>query len=224
VKPQWSLHVLNARGQLDRHLETLTAVIRKAEADLRTVTDPVALDLVVRASDWPSPPELVVSGGCYAPGRIDIEVDVQNRAVDHMLEVQLRLTLLHEFHHLLRWDGPGYGKTLGEALVSEGLAQHFVHEMEDCDPEPWEIAVPLVDLPAYARSADALFDDPKYSHAEWFFGQGELQKWVGYALGHQLTSAYLRDHPKSTALTLAHESASEFRPYLRRMADIRDSE
>ena len=33
--------------------------------------------------------------------------------------------IVHEVHHCLRMAGPGYGWTLGEALVSEGLAGQF---------------------------------------------------------------------------------------------------
>ncbi|WP_406721174.1 DUF2268 domain-containing putative Zn-dependent protease [Thioclava litoralis] len=44
--------------------------------------------------------------------------------------------LLHEYHHVLRGDGPGYGRSLEEALVSEGLAQLFVHQVLDVLPAP----------------------------------------------------------------------------------------
>jgi hypothetical protein len=53
----------------------------------------------------------------------------------------LRRTIAHEVHHCMRMAGPGYGWTLGEALVSEGLAGQFVHRLFGSPPEPWECAV-----------------------------------------------------------------------------------
>ncbi|MES0476805.1 MULTISPECIES: DUF2268 domain-containing putative Zn-dependent protease [Citrobacter freundii complex] len=41
-------------------------------------------------------------------------------------------------HHAARWQGPGYGSTLGEALVSKGLADHFSLELFGGEPELWE--------------------------------------------------------------------------------------
>ena len=38
--------------------------------------------------------------------------------------------------------GPGYGITLAEALVTEGLADHFVAEaFPDTPPQPWDHAL-----------------------------------------------------------------------------------
>nr|WP_274517589.1 DUF2268 domain-containing putative Zn-dependent protease [Pseudomonas sp. GM18] len=41
----------------------------------------------------------------------------------------LHRQIVHEVHHCLRIAGPGYGWTLGEALVSEGLAGQFVRHL-----------------------------------------------------------------------------------------------
>jgi Predicted Zn-dependent protease (DUF2268) len=210
----WSIHLLNARGKLDGYVGRVTRALARAEADLRDVCHSVMVDIIVRAAEGPQPPEFAVLGWSFQAGKIELKLDIHNPNLGAVLEPALRKTVFHEFHHVLRWDGPGYGETLGEALVSEGLAQHFVHQLEACAPEPWEIAVPRSRLKEYAPKAGASYDDSEYSHSEWFFGSGDLPNWLGYSLGHRLVGDYLRDHPESSPLLLACEPAASFRPYL----------
>ena len=89
-------------------------------------------------------PEIGVGG--YTDPRdgnvvIAIADDVQREA----LETWIPATVVHELHHSSRVrTGPGYGVTLGEALVSEGLADHFVSEMFPSTPSlPWDNAFRL---------------------------------------------------------------------------------
>ncbi|MCV6600823.1 MAG: DUF2268 domain-containing protein [Cohaesibacter sp.] len=175
---------------------------------------PVALDLTVRTTNWPMPEDLRVTGSAFGPGRIDLGIDVSQKASDEDLyEATLRI-VFHEFHHVLRWDGPGYGRSLGEALVSEGLAQCFVHEMMTCPPEPWEQAVDDETLDALVSDAIRAFDKTDYDHSEWFFGKGDYPNWSGYALGKRIADRYLEAHDNATALSCATVSAQKFRPFL----------
>ncbi|HID67809.1 MAG TPA: hypothetical protein EYP31_06040, partial [Roseibacterium sp.] len=149
----WSVHILNSRDQLADVLPILSETILSAEKACGAVHPPLSLDLSIRAADWPMPPEFIVTGAAYGPARIDMTIDLSHQISAEEMKLLILRTLYHEFHHVLRWDGPGYGKTLGEALISEGLAQHFVHEMLDCAPEPWERALSNSELNALAKDA-----------------------------------------------------------------------
>ncbi len=171
--------------------------------------------MVLRAADHPMPPALEVSGGSYGPGRVELVLDTAALVPGSAaLRDQLRRTLWHEAHHVLRWDGPGYGQTLGEALVSEGLAQVFVHERMDCPPEPWEVAVPPEGCEAFRAAARAGFDDAGYDHDAWFFGAGDMPDALGYAFGALMVRRALAGAPGETALSLARHGADWFRPVL----------
>ncbi|MFD2813587.1 DUF2268 domain-containing putative Zn-dependent protease [Paracoccus aerius] len=50
--------------------------------------------------------------------------------------------LVRQLAHLLRWNGPGYGRSLGEALVSEGLAGHFVLQVLGGQPDATDAVRP----------------------------------------------------------------------------------
>lgn len=212
----WTLHLLNARGRLSDVEAELRRVLAEAEVRLAGVAPAVALDVVIRAVDHPMPPELRVTGASYGPGRMELGIDLTQGVPDGLRHDVLK-AVYHEFHHVLRWDGPGYGETLGEALVSEGLAQVFVHEMMDCPPEPWEAMPSGVDLRALCLRAHAAFDATGYDHDAWFFGAGDLPDGAGYALGRMLAERVLATRPGQTALAMASEPAAGFREALLRL-------
>ena len=112
----WNIHLLNARNDLTRIMPQLRATLRDAVARTQGHADLPRFDLIVRAGGDVIP-EWGIGGHAPAPGLIQISLNPDRFDSGLMLR-----TLVHEFHHLIRWDGPGYGKSLGEALVSEGLA------------------------------------------------------------------------------------------------------
>ena len=96
--------------------------------------------------------------------------------------------------HCLRMGGPGYGRTLGEALVSEGLAGHFVARALGSPPEPWERAVDEAALLRHRPDAATLGAAP-YDHAGWFFGlSGHRPRWLGSTLGHRIVGSLVDAH------------------------------
>jgi hypothetical protein len=209
----WTLHLVNARHQLRPCADVIRGACAEAEARIRAVTDPLTLDIVASAASQ-MPEALYSTGHCYEPGVIGLRIGITQLQPEDALHTDLLKVLFHEFHHALRWEGPGYGTTLGEALVSEGLAQHFLHEMMDCPPEPFEHAVPEEVTTAYHRHALALFDDADYDHDAWFFGSGPLPNWLGYTLGKRMVDRLLAERPGETALGLVHLEAEAFRATL----------
>lgn len=214
----WTLHFLNARQRLAVHVDWLKHEVQTTRDLILKSAPDLALDIVIRASDYVLPPSLVVSGAAPGPGRIDLTLDTEQPLPMPELVGQLRRTLAHEYHHALRWDGPGYGRSLGEALASEGLAQRFVHEVTTFPPEPWEVAVEDDAIPALARQALGAFDERGYSHADWFFGRSGLPVWAGYTLGRAMIDRHLAMAPGETALSLAGAPASAFRAALSDLA------
>ncbi|ABD54056.1 DUF2268 domain-containing putative Zn-dependent protease [Jannaschia sp. CCS1] len=199
---------------MDRTLPIISRALEQAERVCREVHGPVALDLTVRATERAMPPALAISGSAFGPGRIDLGVDDRQALSEDALFGAVLRAVYHEFHHVLRWDGPGYGVRLGDALVSEGLAQVFVHEVMTCPREPWEQALDEATATALLREARAAFKSPDYDHAEWFFGTGQIPEWAGYTLGKTIVTRYLEQTPGTTALACAHVPAEAFAPYL----------
>ena len=116
---------------------------------------------------------------------------------------------------ILRGDRPGYGRSLGEALVSEGLAGHFVQAVLGGRPDPWD-ATPLTAGVAKRAMTEWAWLD--YDRALWFEGRGNIRKWAGYGLAHRLVAEHLARSEGADVLSLAAVSAEALRPAMRRLS------
>lgn len=205
----WNIHFLNARRSLTGDMAEVRATAREAVARVDQLVTLPPFDLVIRAEAGGGIPDRGVGGRACMPGLIEVTVNPGRFAQDHLLRV-----LVHEMHHLMRWEGPGYGRSLGEALVSEGLAGHFVTQVLGGEPDPWDMARPG---PGCLRQAGHLWARREFDFAEWFHGRGKIRKWSGYGIGHQLILEHLSQDPDETAASLAWAPADLFRPALRRL-------
>jgi hypothetical protein len=120
----------------------------------------------------------------------------------------LRRQVAHEVHHCLRHAGPGYGKSLGEALVSEGLAGQFVNRLYGTPPEPWERAVEPREAWHFLPD-DKTLTLPMYDHKAWFFGPGRYPRWLGYTLGYLLAGRWRTVNPGASGERLVNVTAAE---------------
>lgn len=205
----WHLHLLNARHGLTHVMPEIRAAARQAVALTRTHAELPDFDLVVTPVPGGGVPRWGVGGRTPSAGLVEITLDPARFDPDLLIR-----TLVHEFHHLIRRDGPGYGKSLGEALVSEGLAGHFVLQVLGGAPDPWDATVPA---PGVARMAMNEWARRDYDHARWFFGKGDLRNATGYGLGHRLLAEHLAQNPGADPVALAHAAAEGFRPALRQL-------
>ena len=151
----------------------------------------------------------------YTPerGLIYVTVDPENPAVRTSSSQSLERMLAGELHHPSRWDGPRYGKTLGEALVPKGLAGHFARETLWRRPRTLGATTASTFRP-YLFKAQADWQSADYNHAEWVFGSQEFPAWVGYSLGYEMVGRYLVAHCDARASNLVHADVADFRALL----------
>lgn len=156
-------------------------------------------------------PELGTGGFTPNKNAIYIFTNPGKPNFSQILSEGMPVTLAHEMHHSARWQTVGYGETLLEALVSEGLADHFALEIIPASPPPWSSALNTEEQGNLAERARQHFDDQNYNHPAWFFGSKEdnLPRWTGYRLGYKLVGDYLKKNGK-TASELVTESAKAF--------------
>jgi len=109
---------------------------------------------------------------------------------------EFKRLVAHEFHHCLRHAGAGYGRTLGEAMVSEGLADYFMIEVLGGEPPIWCSALHSDDWFNTLQGASKELASNRYNHFQWFYGRDSVwPRWAGYTIGFQLVEHYLADHP-----------------------------
>jgi uncharacterized protein YjaZ len=162
-----------------------------------------ATEIEVHLLDAPDEciPEWGIGGSTYGPHTIVLAVDP-----DHGIDASnVYSTLVHEIHHAIRWRGPGCGTSLGERLVSEGLAQIFEAECTGRVPMYAQGKVTPEDR---ALAVAALDEDPA-DEGRWFFGTADLPRWFGYRLGYSIVkhSPAAQQHD---AAQLVREPAARF--------------
>ncbi|HET7357778.1 MAG TPA: DUF2268 domain-containing putative Zn-dependent protease, partial [Nocardioidaceae bacterium] len=146
-------------------------------------------------------PEWGIGGSAYGPRSIVLAVDP-----DHQIRASdVYSTLVHEMHHAMRWRGPGCGSTLGERLVSEGLAQVFEQE---CTGRVPMYAAGDVSSEHRAAAVAALHEDPA-DEGRWFFGAADIPRWFGYRLAYDLVRSWM-DARGGSAAALVQEPAETF--------------
>ena len=152
--------------------------------------------------------------GGYTPNAELVLIWLDPKASDtpDLLSRRLPWIITHELHHALRWRNPGYGSTLLEAMISEGLADHFALQVLGGSAPPWTSALSSQDVASIHERAASAMAAARYDHSEWFFGNGSIPRWAGYTLGFEMVSAYLESHPGSTPAALVSTHAAEFRP------------
>lgn len=210
------LHLLNANSQLG-NLDTRIGICF-AES-LKTIEKMIGIqnvDVVVFADTQRVIPELGIGGYAPSADRIHIAVDPQHSDFRSQLESIFRRTLAHELHHCARWSGPGYGQTLGEALISEGLACMFEVEVSNEPPPFYACTLNPEQLAFLLRRAEEELASRSYNHAAWFYGDPDTgtPRHAGYSMGYALVAKYKHAHGRPAA-QLAGEPAATFLNYSR---------
>ncbi|PYE40485.1 putative Zn-dependent protease DUF2268, partial [Rhizobium sp. PP-F2F-G20b] len=119
----WTLHWLSASGELDDHRADIVGNFDAAYRTLSGLLPPPRLDILVQWLTGQTIPEMGIVGRAYRDTLFAMTVDPDNpNFATSLQDGALHRQIVHEVHHCLRMAGPdGYGWTLGEALVSEGV-------------------------------------------------------------------------------------------------------
>ena len=157
-------------------------------------------------------PEIGIGGYNPDEHEVILAIDVNFSNLDSTLEENLIAILAHEIHHAKRRRSVGYGNTLLQAVVSEGLADHFSIELTGIEPPPWSIALTNDELQNWIDAAGNSWSQP-YNHGAWFLGTDpNIPRWTGYSIGFELVKNYLLNNPGRLPSNLHNEQASSFEP------------
>lgn len=170
-----------------------------------------AVDVVVYEDQFSVIPEVGIGGYTPAANRTFLAIDTYHQNFETGFQFAFLSLLAHELHHCTRWAGPGYGKTLGEALISEGLACMFESELPGGKLPFYAQALSSDELRAVRKLANAELNNSAYDHARWFYGSvaEELPRHAGYSLGYTLVLDYI-EAKGGNAAKLAKAPAARF--------------
>ena len=199
------------------------ATAAAAHVDLHGVVQRT-LDLVDRR--LPGPPTVIAithdahvipevgTNGFTDPrtGRVSIEFTrVGAVSFNQTLTFWLPRVLAHELDHSVRiLAGPGYGNTLLDAMVSEGLADNFDTSVFPGSPQPWDVAITHDQAGTLWQQAQPMLANDSLSVIRgWLFGDGTIPRWTAYTLGYQLVAGYLARHPDTDIAAATRRTSAE---------------
>ncbi len=182
-------------------LKSIKSLMPVNDLKIRIVNDPF---LVI--------PEIGMGGYNPDPNEVILSIKADFPELDNTLELHFIAQLAHEIHHAKRRRSVGYGNTLIQAVVSEGLADHFSIEVSGISPPPWSVALSGDVLQNWIDEASNSWNQP-YNHSDWFVGTNpDIPRWTGYSIGFELVRNYLSENPDRMPSNLHNEPASSFRP------------
>jgi len=191
-------------------------VCADAEPEIRSFLGDLNEDIELACQTGPFViPETGEMGMAVSPGRVGWTVDARlPGGVAAVARAQLRFTLFHELHHLVRgWVmyGGAARTSFMEGVVSEGLATVFERDFGGRET-PWgqypaeveQWVAELLELPVSAS----------YDH--WMFQHPDGRRWIGYRAG-----AYIVDQAILTSGLSAADLALVPSDEILRMSGIR---
>lgn len=199
------LYIANAHDQFDQ--EMLDKIHSGFNAGKKIISDYLnanKLDIIFVNAPESVIPEQGLGGLAAGPYNIYVSL---NPKIKFFTNVDIIETLIHESHHCLRMRTIGYGKTLGQTMISEGLATLAEEQYQNKTPIYAKVNIKDEEI----FKASKTLKSKKYDHGVWFFGDGDIQRWFGYTYGYQLAKAYSQKTGKS-AVELVDTDASLMLP------------
>ena len=156
-------------------------------------------------------PELGVNGYSEGPHLLHIKLDATSPHFAAQYAQAIPALVAHEVHHCMRGRTVGYGRTLAEALVSEGLACAF--ELQATGRLPFYAqALGSEQIALMLARAQAERHASTYDHAAWFYGSAlaGIPRHTGYSLGYLLVTAALQQWQCTASDAVARPAADFF--------------
>ena len=207
-----NLFVANASGSLSEQLKIIQSAFDRASLVAQQLIGLTDVDVICINDANMVIPEVGVGG--YTPSRhlSYLYVDPLN---EELSEQEIFNTLCHELYHAKSYDGQGYGSTLLDSIIFEGLATAFEDEVSKGNSfVVKELSTRNTSERLLQKHRDELSDE-EFNHFRWFIFDEtkELPRWAGYEIGYHIVKKYLKKTNKK-ASELVVEDLSVFKSEL----------
>lgn len=180
-------------AQSERH--TIETIVDDVVPEVRRLLPTLPADIVLKV--YPGTdviPETGETGSTAGTNRVFWIVNPQRaEGVSAIAKRELRGTLFHELHHLVRAQTEN-SLTLKARVVGEGLATAFERDMAGM-PAPWGKYPP--EVAEWTKEILALPDDASWK--QWMSRHPDGRRWVGFKVGTYLADQAMRSSKKSAA-------------------------
>jgi len=198
-------------GTVNNQKETITTIIKETLTLINTKMNITDLRFKVQLSPQNVIPEIGIGGFNPNENEIIISLNSNFSNLTNSILIELPPLVAHEVHHANRRRSVGYGSTLLEACITEGLADSFSIELFNIEPPIWSTALNELELEQWINTASNTWNESGYNHSDWFLGTStEIPRWTGYSIGFELTQKFLDENSGKLASNLHDEPANSF--------------
>lgn len=207
------IHILSSSKDLKPFVKDLKIITKAVEILIKKLVSVGGIDIVFYDNPGATLKENGIGGYTPCANVIFFSLDPRNPKFREGIKNDLAFTLAHEINHAIRFRSPILKETLFEAIISEGLADHFaVESTKRKNPPAWSIALTGEQKKEFLERASKEWNGLAYDHNAWFYGseKEKIPRWTAYTLGYDIVSTYLQKHPKTPASKLISAKASVF--------------
>lgn len=193
----FNLLMANSSGSLDNNKEKINRAFERATQTSKILLKLDNVDVVCIADKNQVIPEIGIGG--FTPNRHLIYLYIApDKSVE---EDEIYNTLCHELHHARRYDGPGYGTTLFDSLIFEGLAEAFENEVSSGKAFVPSTLRKRRNTRQLIANNKKSFQDTDFNYHQWFIKDvsGRLPRWAGYEMGYSIVRDYLTSQNKKAS-------------------------
>lgn len=208
-----NIHILSSSKDLKPFMMVLRSVTKSVEILIKKLVPLDDIDVVFYVNPEATIKETGIGGYTSVANTIFISLDPKHSKFREGIKKELPYQLAHEINHAIRFRTPIPKETLFEAIISEGLADHFAMEVIGRkNPPVWSTALTAKQKKEFFKKASQEWNASGYDHNAWFYGSTikKIPRWTAYTLGYDLVAAYLQKHPKISASKLISAKASVF--------------
>src|ERR1700761_8169504 len=110
-------------GVPDSHVEAISRVAKESLDKAKTLLkyDNQVEVVIIEAQDFSVIPQLGITGSAIGKSCIEIKIDFSRKDLNNIIDIEIPATIYHELSHLVRENNLGYGNTLLDSMVSEGV-------------------------------------------------------------------------------------------------------
>ena len=138
-----NIHILLASGEIKQYSNDLKSIAESTISLVEKLLPIKDVDIVFYTNPGATIDEIGGIGG-FSPNAntIFISLNPEHPDFKKALNDVPPYTIAHELHHTIRWQKQVEGDTLLEAIIFEGLADHFAVEAIGCEkPSVWSSAL-----------------------------------------------------------------------------------
>jgi len=192
-----NLLITNADGSLEKHIQLIQSAFHRAVDVATNVLKLDKVDIVCLNDKNAVIPEIGIGG--YTPSRHLVYLYID--PLFNIEEDEIFYTLCHEFNHARRYDGPGFGKTLFDSMIFEGLATAFEDEISDHKAFLPTFLRNREDTIALLAKSEPSFQSTDFIYHNWFISDPNkvIPRWAGYEMGFYLVNKCIDSNNKKAS-------------------------